>query len=102
MKDHGEENDDTDRHAMQDFPKQFQTYFEYCRSLRFEDKPDYSYLKRLFKDLFANKGMEMDHQFDCVSKTIVVEVEAVLQVENISTIAKARQRERLQENAACQ
>ena len=45
-----------------DFPKQFQTYFEYCRSLRFEDKPDYSYLKRLFKDLFANKGMEMDHE----------------------------------------
>ena len=27
------------------FPVEFQTYFEYCRSLRFEDKPDYPYLK---------------------------------------------------------
>jgi hypothetical protein len=25
--------------------------------LRFEDKPDYSYLKRLFRDLFIREGM---------------------------------------------
>ncbi len=47
-----------------DFPKEFQTYFEYCRSLRFEDKPDYAYLKRLFRDLFSRQTFEMDHQFD--------------------------------------
>ena len=47
-----------------DFPKEFQTYFEYCRHLRFEDKPDYAYLKRLFKDLFSSSLLEMDHQFD--------------------------------------
>jgi serine/threonine protein kinase len=47
-----------------DFPREFQTYFEYCRSLRFEDKPDYAYLKRLFRDLFACQTFEMDHQFD--------------------------------------
>ena len=24
---------------------EFRSYFEYCRSLRFEDRPDYAYLK---------------------------------------------------------
>ncbi|CAI9285296.1 unnamed protein product [Lactuca saligna] len=29
------------------YPTEFIQYFHYCRSLRFKDKPDYSYLKRL-------------------------------------------------------
>ena len=36
---------------LQGFPDEFRIYFEYCRALRFADKPDYSYLRRLFKDL---------------------------------------------------
>lgn len=39
------------------YPSEFVSYFHYCRSLRFEDKPDYSYLKRLFRDLFIQEGM---------------------------------------------
>ncbi|KAL5990537.1 hypothetical protein ACLOJK_011439 [Asimina triloba] len=38
------------------FPSEFVSYFHYCRSLRFDDKPDYSYLKRLFRDLFIREG----------------------------------------------
>jgi casein kinase 1 epsilon len=37
-------------------PSEFVSYFRYCRSLRFDDKPDYSYLKRLFRDLFIREG----------------------------------------------
>ncbi|KAG4210332.1 hypothetical protein ERO13_A02G039800v2 [Gossypium hirsutum] len=44
------------------YSSEFTSYFHYCRSLRFEDKPDYSYLKRLFRDLFIREG----YQFDCV------------------------------------
>nr|CAD1830914.1 unnamed protein product [Ananas comosus var. bracteatus] len=40
------------------------SYFQYCRSLRFEDKPDYSYLKRLFRDLFIREGYQFDYVFD--------------------------------------
>lgn len=33
-------------------PEEFIQYCSYCRTLRFEDKPDYSYLRSLFKNLF--------------------------------------------------
>ncbi|XP_028758314.1 casein kinase 1-like protein 10 [Neltuma alba] len=46
------------------YPSEFGSYFHYCRSLRFEDKPDYSYLKRLFRDLFIREGYQFDYVFD--------------------------------------
>ncbi|XP_020518157.1 casein kinase 1-like protein 10 [Amborella trichopoda] len=45
-------------------PLEFISYFHYCRSLWFEDKPDYSYLKRLFRDLFIREGSQFDYVFD--------------------------------------
>ncbi|XP_027116593.2 casein kinase 1-like protein 11 [Coffea arabica] len=45
-------------------PSEFISYFHYCRSLRFDDKPDYSYLKRLFRDLFIREGYQFDYVFD--------------------------------------
>lgn len=38
-------------------PTEFASYFHYCRSLRFDDKPDYAYLKRLFRNLFIREGL---------------------------------------------
>ncbi|KAJ4967662.1 hypothetical protein NE237_014363 [Protea cynaroides] len=46
------------------YPSEFISYFHYCRSLRFDDKPDYSYLKRLFRDLFIREGYQFDYVFD--------------------------------------
>ncbi|KAK8564942.1 hypothetical protein V6N12_058518 [Hibiscus sabdariffa] len=46
------------------YPSEFVSYFHYCRSLRFEDKPDYSYLKRLFRDLFIREGYRFDYVYD--------------------------------------
>eukprot|EP00245_Coleochaete_scutata_P009280 TRINITY_DN300_c0_g1_i1.p1 TRINITY_DN300_c0_g1~~TRINITY_DN300_c0_g1_i1.p1 ORF type:complete len:474 (+),score=85.48 TRINITY_DN300_c0_g1_i1:237-1658(+) len=46
------------------YPSEFATYFHYCRSLRFDDKPDYAYLKRLFRDLFIREGFQFDYVFD--------------------------------------
>lgn len=46
------------------FPTQFATYLNFCRSLRFDDKPDYSYLRQLFRSLFHRQGYVYDYVFD--------------------------------------
>jgi serine/threonine protein kinase len=46
------------------FPIEFANFLNYCRSIRFEDKPDYAYLKRLFKELAAKQKFQMDFIFD--------------------------------------
>ncbi|XP_022721552.1 casein kinase 1-like protein 2 isoform X2 [Durio zibethinus] len=46
------------------YPTEFASYFHYCRSLRFDEKPDYSYLQRLFRDLFIREGFQFDYVFD--------------------------------------
>ncbi|CAM4747541.1 unnamed protein product [Rotaria magnacalcarata] len=46
------------------FPAEFTTYLSYCRSLRFDDKPDYSYLRQLFRNLFHRQGFTYDYIFD--------------------------------------
>ena len=33
-------------------PEEFISFMKYCRELKFEEKPDYTYLRRMFKDLF--------------------------------------------------
>jgi hypothetical protein len=46
------------------FPSEFATYLNYARSLRFDDTPDYTYLRKLFRDLFIREGFEYDCVFD--------------------------------------
>ena len=47
------------------YPSEFSTYLNYCRTLRFEDKPDYAYLRRLFKDLASRENFDLaDSVFD--------------------------------------
>jgi len=46
------------------FPNEFATFLNYCRALRFDDKPDYAYLRRLFRDLFFRQGYAADYRFD--------------------------------------
>jgi serine/threonine protein kinase len=46
------------------FPSEFRDYFAHCSSLGFEDRPDYRYLKRIFRDLFERQCFEDDGIFD--------------------------------------
>ncbi|KAK8557632.1 hypothetical protein V6N12_009861 [Hibiscus sabdariffa] len=62
------------------YPSEFVSYFHYCRSLRFEDRPDYSYLKRLFRDLFIREGYQFDYVFDWTTLNILtVPIQSVSQ-----------------------
>jgi len=46
------------------FPNEFAIYLNYTRSLRFDDKPDYSYLRKIFRDLFVRESFQYDYVFD--------------------------------------
>jgi len=45
-------------------PAEFATYQNYVRSLRFEEKPDYAYLRQLIRNLFHRQGFSYDYVFD--------------------------------------
>ena len=49
---------------FKDLLGEFERYFKHIRSLRFDEKPDYAYLRRLFRNLFHRNGFEYDHVFD--------------------------------------
>ncbi|OMJ74854.1 hypothetical protein SteCoe_26107 [Stentor coeruleus] len=51
-------------HTYQDLPQEMMMFFSYCRSLKFEEKPDYVYLKTLFKDALAKEGFNYDFIYD--------------------------------------
>lgn len=52
-------NESIDRNFLE-----FTSYLSYCRSLRFDDKPDYAYLRQLFRNLFHRQGFTYDYIFD--------------------------------------
>ena len=47
-----------------ELPEEFRKYFEHLRCLHSHETPDYTYLRRLFRNLFCRKGYEYDHVFD--------------------------------------
>ncbi|VDL94440.1 unnamed protein product [Schistocephalus solidus] len=46
------------------YPAEFAMYLNYCRGLRFEEPPDYMYLRQLFRILFRTLGHQFDFLFD--------------------------------------
>ncbi|KAG8311568.1 hypothetical protein J6590_040113 [Homalodisca vitripennis] len=50
--------------AYQGFPAEFAMYLNYCRGLRFEEAPDYMYLRQLFRILFRTLNHQYDYMFD--------------------------------------
>ncbi|KAI6679518.1 hypothetical protein NL676_033399 [Syzygium grande] len=45
-------------------PVEFASYFHYCHSLTFDQRPDYGFLKRLFRELFTREGYQFDYVYD--------------------------------------
>ncbi|CCE63373.1 hypothetical protein TPHA_0E02830 [Tetrapisispora phaffii CBS 4417] len=45
-------------------PQEFSEYISYCKNLKFDERPDYLYLARLFKDLSIKLDYHNDHLFD--------------------------------------
>ncbi|KAL9665854.1 hypothetical protein QQ045_000175 [Rhodiola kirilowii] len=45
-------------------PVDFASYMHYCHSLTFDKRPDYEFLKSLFRELITREGYEFDYIFD--------------------------------------
>uniref|UniRef100_A0A7S2TMT9 Casein kinase I n=1 Tax=Lotharella oceanica TaxID=641309 RepID=A0A7S2TMT9_9EUKA len=50
------------------FPREFALYLNYCKELRFAQKPNYAYLRGLFSTLFKNCQFRDDWIFDWMVK----------------------------------
>lgn len=73
---------------------EFATYLNFCRSLKFEDRPDYAFLRQLFRNLFHKLGFAYDYVFDWNTQKLVrekietVAIELIISVElNLPVIA---------------
>ena len=44
-------------------PQELADYFRYCKSLQFEQKPDYEYLRGLFKIILQKNNFPLDNKF---------------------------------------
>ena len=50
--------------SLKTFAAEFATYQNYVRSLRFEEKPDYAYLRQLIRNLFHRQVRIIFHFFN--------------------------------------
>lgn len=66
----------------QGFPAEFAMYLNYCRGLRFEEAPDYMYLRQLFRILFRT----LNHQYDYTFDWTLLKQKAAASVSSSSTI----------------
>ncbi|CAP37240.1 Protein CBR-KIN-19 [Caenorhabditis briggsae] len=51
-------------HLCKGFPAEFPMYLSYTRGLRFDESPDYMYLRQLFRILFRTLNHQYDYTFD--------------------------------------
>ena len=58
------------------YPEEMATYMNYCRNLGFEETPNYTYLRRLFKDLYNKCCFENDFIYDWTIQRYRVELPA--------------------------
>ena len=45
-------------------PEEFKNFLKYCKTLKFEETPDYSWAKGVFKDLYTKNKFPNDNLYD--------------------------------------
>ena len=45
-------------------PEEFKNCLKYCKTLKFEETPDYSLIKSVFKDLYTKNKFPNDNLYD--------------------------------------
>lgn len=76
------------------FPNEFSVYLNYTRSLRFDDKPDYSYLRKIFRDLFVRESFQYDYVFDWTVYKYQKNAQAIAQATNMNNAGEEEDKPR--------
>ena len=68
MHDDYDDDDDDDDVDDDECAEEFKTYLENARGLAFAEKPNYDYLRGLFKGLMEKNKWSIDWEFDWIVK----------------------------------
>ena len=60
---------------FRDLIEEFKEYFKHVRSLRSDEKPNYVYLRTLFRNVFSRKGYEYNYIFDWIELKFLEHIE---------------------------
>jgi len=85
-------------------PVEFASYLHYCHSLTFDQRPDYSFLRQLLRDLSDREGYQFDHVFDwtLLKCKQTQKVKAQQQDPGVSSRPVAKNMDTHQARASCQ
>ncbi len=54
-----------------DLPPEFEKYLTYCRGMKFNERPDYGYMVKIFKELGARQGIAYDFIYDWSQPNVI-------------------------------
>ena len=63
----------TPSELCENLPPQFEEYITYTRNLKYEEEPDYNYLRNLFLKVLKNNNWEFDYYYDWDQTTLKTE-----------------------------
>ena len=53
-------------------PNEFYQFVDYCRNLKFEEEPDYEFLKNLLKKVMSDNEFKFDYIYDWSDKKVII------------------------------
>ncbi|WVQ73490.1 hypothetical protein IAR50_003062 [Cryptococcus sp. DSM 104548] len=79
--DYCKKSETTLEYLCEDLPEELSTYISYCRSLKFDQEPDYDYCRSLFRQVFKREGFEDDGIYDWTTPKVEVDVKVETEIE---------------------
>ncbi|CAJ1410065.1 unnamed protein product [Effrenium voratum] len=83
----------SDEELCEGYPDEFCNFLRYCKSLQFDEKPDYEYLRSMFHKLFERQGFVNDGVFDWTGMSLPPPSERKKVVSCSRDLRKAREKE---------
>jgi len=59
-------------------PLEFESYLSYCRRMKFNERPDYTYIKKIFQELFIKQGFSFDWVYDWSRPSFAVFIQVIM------------------------